>query len=52
MLFRTLLIIFALLVALFFDIVLGSARVPILTLIVCGIVVVYEIVSPFIYTSR
>jgi hypothetical protein len=39
-------------ITLFFDLVLSLSRVPIFTLILCGIVVIYEIVSPYIYTSR
>jgi hypothetical protein len=39
-------------VALLFDIFLGSTSYPKLTLILCGIVVVYEFVSPHIYRSR
>lgn len=36
----------------FFDIILGLSRVPVFTLVLCGIVIVYEIVSPYIYTAR
>lgn len=36
--------------ALFFDIIFGTARVPIFALMVCGIVIIYEVVSPHIYT--
>lgn len=34
------------------DIIFGTLRFPVLTLLVCGIVIVYEFVSPFIYASR
>jgi TM2 domain-containing membrane protein YozV len=39
-------------IAFFFDLIFGVGKIPILTSIVCGIVAVYECVSPFIYTSR
>ncbi len=38
--------------AFFFDVVFGTSRYPILTMLVCGIVVLYEFVSPYIYTAR
>lgn len=40
------------LLALFYDVLLGTARLPIVTLVLCGIVQVYERVSPLIYSSR
>lgn len=49
---RTPLLILICVVSFFFDIVFGTERVPVLTIIVCGIVVVYECISPFIYSSR
>jgi hypothetical protein len=38
--------------ALLMDVFFGTASFPILTSIVCAIVVIYECVSPFIYSSR
>ena len=38
--------------AFFFDVVFGTSEYPILTMLVCGIVVLYELVSPYIYTAR
>lgn len=40
------------LLALYGDIVFGVARVPIFTLVLCGIVFIYEFISSYIYTSR
>ena len=34
------------------DIVFSVGRFPISTIIVCAIVVIYEFVSPFVYSSR
>lgn len=42
----------AILVSLLVDILFSLGRYPILTVIVCGIVLVYEFVSPYIYSSR
>lgn len=38
--------------SLIFDMIFGTSKYPFLTIIVCGIVVLYEIVSPFIYAAR
>ncbi len=38
--------------ALIIDTIFAIGRYPVLTIFVCVIVVVYELVSPFIYTSR
>lgn len=38
--------------AFFFDVIFGISRYPVMVMVVCGIVVLYEIVSPFIYSSR
>lgn len=38
--------------ALLFDSMLSNSRYPILTIIVCAIVLLYEYVSPYIYHSR
>ncbi len=46
------LVLISFVITLFFDLVLSLSRVPIFTLTLCGIVVIYEIVSPYIYTSR
>jgi hypothetical protein len=35
-----------------YDLMLGVLQYPILTLAVCAILILYERVSPFIYTSR
>ena len=43
---------FSILLTLFLDIAFGDVRIPVFTVILCGIVVVYEIVRPFIYTTR
>jgi phage-related holin len=40
------------LVAFLFDCILGTGRVPTLTILVCAIVVVYECISPYLYSSR
>ena len=34
------------------DVMFSTSRLPIFTIIVCGIVTLYEIVSPFIYSAR
>ncbi len=39
-------------VALVVDSVFAIGRYPILTIFVCAIVLIYELVSPFIYSSR
>lgn len=49
---KTVVIFFGILFALIFDVTFGTASFPVLTSIVCGIVVIYELVSPFIYSSR
>lgn len=38
--------------AFIFDVIFSTSRVPIFTILVCGIVTLYEIVSPFIYSVR
>jgi hypothetical protein len=38
--------------ALVIDSIFAIGRYPILTILVCGIVLIYELVSPFIYSSR
>lgn len=38
--------------AFIFDVIFSTSRVPVLTMIVCGIVTLYECISPFIYSSR
>ncbi len=38
--------------AFLYDLVLGVLQYPVLTLGICAILIVYERVSPFIYTSR
>jgi uncharacterized membrane protein YccC len=38
--------------AILFDTIFGLSQFPILTIIVCGIVALYECVSPFIYSPR
>lgn len=35
-----------------FDSALGVSKYPVLTLVVCAIVFLYEYLSPFIYSSR
>ncbi len=37
--------------AVFLDVVLSNSEYPILTLFVCGIVFLYEYISPYIYRS-
>jgi hypothetical protein len=44
--------IFFALVTLFVDMSLGFSRAPFFTLILCVIVIVYEIVHPYIYQAR
>lgn len=39
-------------VSFFVDVMFSSSRVPVIFIAVCGIVIVYEFVSPFIYSSR
>ncbi len=39
-------------IAFIFDIIFSTTRLPILTIVVCGIVVLYECISPLIYSSR
>lgn len=34
------------------DVIFSTGRLPILTLVVCGIVIVYECVSPYLYAAR
>lgn len=34
------------------DSIFSISRFPVIFMVVCGIVVVYEFVSPFIYSSR
>lgn len=34
------------------DILFSLSRYPILTILVCGIVVVYELIAPYLYSSR
>jgi hypothetical protein len=34
------------------DVIFSTSRFPVFTIIVCGIVTLYEIVSPFIYKAR
>ena len=36
--------------ALITDLVMGTSRYPILLIIVCAIVILYESVSPYVYT--
>lgn len=38
--------------ALVYDVGLGDSPYPILTLVMCGIVILYERVSPYIYIAR
>lgn len=38
--------------ALVIDSIFAIGRYPVLTIVVCGIVLIYELVSPFIYSSR
>lgn len=38
--------------AFLYDVLFSTARYPIILLCVCGIVLVYERVSPLIYSSR
>lgn len=45
-------IIISIIFAIVFDIILGISNYPILTIIVCGIVILYEYISPFIYKSH
>lgn len=35
-----------------FDVSVGLGRVPVVTAVLCGIVLIYEFVSPYIYSSR
>lgn len=35
-----------------YDVLLGDQRYPVVTLIVCAILILYERVSPFIYFTR
>lgn len=39
-------------IVIFFDATFGTSRFPICTLALCGIVVLYECISPYIYSSR
>jgi hypothetical protein len=34
------------------DIIFSTSRIPVFTSTLCGIVVLYELVSPFIYAAR
>lgn len=34
------------------DVIFSLSRYPILTISVCGIVLVYELVSPYLYSAR
>jgi hypothetical protein len=49
---RTVLITLLVLVAFIIDVIFSTSRFPVFTSIVCGIVVIYEFVSPFIYSAR
>ncbi len=51
-LFRPIFIACLVLAAILFDLILGTSRFPILTIVVCGIVVIYECISPFVYSAR
>ena len=39
-------------IAFIFDSIFSVSRLPVLLCLVCGIVVLYELVSPFIYKAR
>lgn len=39
-------------ISIVFDTLFSVSKYPVLTLLVCGIVIVYIYVSPFIYSSR
>jgi len=39
-------------ISFFYDLVLALDKYPIITLTVCAILIIYERVSPFIYSSR
>lgn len=39
-------------ISIFYDVLLGSSKYPIVTLIVCAILIIYERVSPFVYFTR
>ncbi len=49
---QSILYIILILSALFYDVLLGDSKYPLVTLIVCGILILYERVSPFIYVAR
>jgi hypothetical protein len=38
--------------AVILDTLFGSRKLPILTVVVCGIVIIYEFISPHLYTKR
>lgn len=39
-------------ISFFYDLVLAADKYPIITLVVCAILIIYEHVSPLIYRSR
>jgi hypothetical protein len=49
---RTIIFTLLILVALVSDVALAFYRVPVITLLVCAIVISYECISPYIYSSR
>jgi hypothetical protein len=49
---KTLLFSILLLATFFFDLVLGTSRYPIMLIVACAIVGIYESVSPYFYSSR
>lgn len=49
---KSIVISLAIIFAILFDLIFSFSSLPVLTIIVCGIVVIYECVSPFIYTAR
>jgi hypothetical protein len=50
--FRTVFLVVLVSAAFFFDVMFSTSRIPVFTTIVCGIVALYELVSPFIYAAR
>lgn len=49
---RTIFLVVLVILAFFFDVIFSTSRIPVFTTIVCGIVALYELVSPFIYAAR